>query len=146
MTWIETRAKAQLTARLRWEGAIWLALLGAWAPILAALASHHASTSTLIAVGVSSGALAILSTIVFGARLGWRRLWMAAWQAALAGGGVLVFWYSVVTLAAPDPQGQNDHSVGAGALILALPAVVAVAILLGCGYLLGYGVRSWRDR
>jgi hypothetical protein len=48
-----------------------------------------------------------------------------------------MFWYLVVMLAPPHPNGQNNHPAGVGAVILSVPTLVTVAFLLGCGGLVG---------
>jgi hypothetical protein len=138
--------KLGLTRRLRIEGIVWLVLLGAWCPLVAGLAEHHASTPDVAWVGGVVGGVGVLTTLIFGARLGYRGLWRAAGVACLAGAVVLLFWFNAITLAAPDPTNQNDHSAGAGTVILAVPVVLVVGIMLGLGAAVGRVGRWVRGR
>jgi hypothetical protein len=85
--------------------------------------------------------LAILSTVMFGGRLGFHREWRRMVLAAAAGTVILALLYSAALLAAPDPNGQNDHTAGIAVVILSAPTFVAVALMLCLGGAAGHAAR-----
>ena len=98
--------------------------------------------------GIALGSLAILSTVMFGGRLGFHREWRRMVLAAAAGTVILALLYSAALLAAPDPNGQNDHTAGIAVVILSAPTFVAVALMLCLGGAAGHAARwlDWRRR
>lgn len=144
--WLQIISREQPPKWLIFSGVAWLVLLGAWIPALVWLHDQHASSGVLIEVGAVLGGLAVLASLGFGALLGFAGLWKRAALASLFGAGVLIFWYSAITLAAPDPTNQNDHAAGAGAVILGIPSLVLVALLLFAGGASGRLIRFASDR
>jgi hypothetical protein len=111
-----------------------------WAPVLSSLAESHATGETLVRVGAALGGVAVVATLVLAGRLGFQRMWRQTIIVVLGGTFVLLFWYVAVTLAAPDPTNQNDHAVGVGMIILALPTAALVGLPVGLGALGGRAV------
>jgi hypothetical protein len=87
--------------------------------------------------GAPLGAVAVLSTLRFGGRLGRRSHWRELGLAALAGTAELLFMYGVAMVVSPDPNNTNDIAAGAGVVILSVPTLLVVASLLGLGGLVG---------
>lgn len=125
-----------------WIGVPWLVLIGVWLPVLDNLWNHHAASKTLLDTGIALGTLAVVATIVYGAGLGFLKLWKVVAMAVLIGAAVLLIWYAWVTLSGPDPNNQNDHAAGAGVVILAVPVLLAVASVLGLGAGIGRATRA----
>jgi len=119
------------------DGAIWLVLFGLWAPVVAVLALNEVSVRVFLALGAPLGAVAVLSTLLFGGRLGRRGHWRELGLAALAGTAELLFLYGVAMVVSPDPNNTNDIAAGAGVVILSVPTLLVVASLLGLGGLVG---------
>ena len=117
-------------------GAAWLALLTAWAPAVAGLGAVHASTAAYLAVAVPLGAVAVLATVVFGGWLGRSAAWRELALSSLLGTVALLAWYDVLMIAFPD-RASDGHAAAAGTVIFAVPALLAVGLLLGAGGLAG---------
>ena len=82
----EPSATARRTPGIWWWAA-WLTLLVAWVPPLVAMHVADSSPAAKTGVGAALGTVAVLATLVFGARLGQRSAWREVWVASFVGAG-----------------------------------------------------------
>jgi hypothetical protein len=113
---------------------LWLMLLGAWMPVLIALAHTGPLTTNGRQIAVSLGCVSVVSTIVFGVVLGRKRRLAEVVVGAVLGTTVLLTWYVVAMLADPHPDGTEDTAAGAGLVIFSVPTFLVVFILLVTGF------------
>jgi hypothetical protein len=127
----------RIPRRVARDGAIWLVLFGLWAPVITVLVLNEVSAPVFLAIAAPLGAVAVLSTLFFGGRLGRRSQWRELGLAALAGTAELLFMYGVAMVVSPDPNNTNDQAAGIGVVIFSVPTLLIVASLLGLGGLFG---------
>jgi hypothetical protein len=120
---------------------VWVVLLTAWVPATAGLAASKASTTVFLVIVTPLAVLSMISMLAFGAKLGRRAMWRELGLACLAGTAAFLGWYGAITIAAPDPTGQNDHVAGIGTVILAVPVLAFVGVMVGLGGLAGWASR-----
>jgi hypothetical protein len=125
---------------------VWLVLLGAPGPAMLYRAFPDRLMSGEWAVVNRLAYVSLLSTIVFGAVLGWSRRWGEMVIAALLGTGVLAMWYADLMFANPQPDGVDDIAAGAGLAIYGPPAFLAILVVLSIGFMLGRTFRVITDR
>lgn len=137
--WVPAR-RASLPRWVKVCRVVWLVLLGAWLLFLT-LAARGTSTVPGWAVlpTIALGAVAVLSTLVWGAVLGKLRSWRTVATSAPAGAGVLALWYVVAMVSSNDPTA--DNAAGVGVVMLGIPALVLVALLLVVGGAVGAAFR-----
>jgi hypothetical protein len=123
-------------------GAAWLVLLTVWAPAVAGLGAAHASGTAFLAVAAPLGAVAVVATLLFGGWLGRGAAWRQLALASLVGTVALLAWYDVLMFAFPGP-GSDGNAAGAGTVIFAVPALLALALLLASG---GWAGRTFARR
>lgn len=136
----EPIATARRAPGVRWWAA-WLTLLVAWVPPLVAMHVADSSPAAKIGVGAALGTVAVLPTLVFGARLGQRSAWRKVWVASLVGAGeiaVAVFCWEL--LAPTDPE--STQSPGGLLVMVFIAAFYAVGGLLVVGAAIG----QWLQR
>lgn len=131
-------------------GVLWLALLGLLLPITEVFAGASATSSLteqkFSAVIAGMAGVAIVATLVWGALLGYRRVWWLLLASASIGTWILAFGYvfSMIVLADPaDPTSDNGAAVGL--IILGVPAFVVVTLLLVVGGTVGEVLRFLRQ-
>jgi hypothetical protein len=105
------------------------------------LAAHGTPTTPDWAFrpALALGAVAVLSTLGWGAVLGRLRSWLLIAASAPVGAGVLAFWYVVAMVYSNDPTA--DNAAGVGLVLLGIPALVLVALLLVVGGAVGAAFR-----
>ena len=141
-TWSPTRSREPTPRWYVRDTIIWAFLLVAWYPTALWMNRHHASDESIGHVAVALGVLAILSTLIFGGLLGFRRLWKRTLHAALWGTGTLVVAYVLAMVTAPDPTGTNDDAAAVGLIILGIPAALVLTLLLLAGASFGRSIRA----
>ena len=144
-SWVSTRRRPTLPRWVKFCGAGWLLLLGAW---LAFLTFAAGGTSDLpgwaAAPAIVLAAIAVLATLGWGAVLGKLKAWRVLAGSAPVGAAVFGFWYVVAMISSNDPTA--DDAAGVGLVILGVPVLVLVALLLGIGGGLAAGIRRIGDR
>jgi hydrogenase/urease accessory protein HupE len=119
-------------------GLIWALILGFWMPAVGLFDAYD--------MIVIFGGTAVLATIGFGLLMQFKFDLRWIWIAALLGVTAQFFGYSSAMFASPQPNGSEDIAAGAGVVILALPATVAIVSLLWLGAALALLVRKLRRR
>ncbi len=123
-----------------WEGALWSLLLVVWVPALAVLQESDAPSHDMNVAGFSLGAVSVLATVIFGARLGWHSRWRELERATFVGPGVIVAALLVWAIfASGDPESEGGGEL---VIFMYIPAWFGVAAALGLGGLIG----SWLQR
>jgi hypothetical protein len=123
---------------LRVGAAAWLLVLVAWEPATAATAwhSHGGFGGAAEAVLIGTGSVSLVATVPWGGVLAWAGRWRQLGMSVAAGSVVLLAGYGAIMIAAASATDTTvDNAAGAGAVIAAVPTVLAVATLLLLGAL-----------
>jgi hypothetical protein len=94
-----------------------------------------------VTVGAAMAAAALVCTLALGGLVGRERSWREVAATAAIGTCALLTWYVATMVGQPDAAG-SEQAAGAGAVIFAVPAFVAIGSLLAAGASIG----RWRRR
>jgi hypothetical protein len=120
-------------------GLCWLIFIGAWEPALLVAAPQGFNRPLTAYALVAVGALAVLSSVGWGAVLALLRGWRWLGPSLLAGTWVLLAWYLVAVFTVNDPSSDNLAAVGL--VIISVPTLLLVAVLLSVGFGIGAAYR-----